>query len=142
MKIAIGQCAAHHHLPDCCVSRCANRQGCAWSSGCRDASKRTTGEDHHRSSRLAEPPSHGVVIMQYRTENLHIARVFGPAALAVSPRIGHMHVVVEDATWHWADAGGNPVIIKGASRRGFAAGIVNWIVLIVAEAPHESPDAR
>ena len=64
-------------------------------------------------SPLAEPLSRGVVFIQYRTENLHIVPVFGPAALAVSPRIGHIHVTVDDAPWHWADASGNPVIING-----------------------------
>lgn len=62
---------------------------------------------------LAEPLSFGRVVIQYRTENLHIVPVFGPAALAVSPRIGHIHVTVDDATWHWADASGEPVIING-----------------------------
>jgi hypothetical protein len=62
---------------------------------------------------LAEPLSHGRVMIQYRTENLHIVPVFGPAALAVSPRIGHIHVTVDDATWHLADASGVPVIING-----------------------------
>ena len=33
---------------------------------------------------LAEPLSRGLVVIQYRTDNLHIAPVFGPAALAVS----------------------------------------------------------
>jgi hypothetical protein len=64
-------------------------------------------------SPLAAPLSRGVVFIQYRTENLHIVPVFGPAALAVSPRIGHIHVTVDDATWHWADASAGPVIING-----------------------------
>ncbi len=38
------------------------------------------------------------IVIQYRTENLHIVPVFGPAALAVSPRIGQLHVGVDDAT--------------------------------------------
>jgi hypothetical protein len=38
--------------------------------------------------------------------------VFGPAALAVSPRIGHLHVTVDDLPWDWADASGVPVIIQ------------------------------
>ncbi len=46
----------------------------------------------------------GIVQMQYRTENLHIAPVFGMGALAVSPRVGHLHVTVDDLAWHWADA--------------------------------------
>ncbi len=37
------------------------------------------------------------VIIQYRTENLHIVQAFGPNALDVSPRIGHIHVTVDDA---------------------------------------------
>jgi hypothetical protein len=62
---------------------------------------------------VAEALARGVLFIQYRTENLHIVPVFGPAALAVAPRIGHIHVTVDDATWHWADAGGNPVIVNG-----------------------------
>jgi hypothetical protein len=62
---------------------------------------------------LADPLSHGRVVIQYRAENLHIVPVFGPAALAVSPRIGHVHVTVDDASWVWADASGEPVILNG-----------------------------
>jgi hypothetical protein len=54
-----------------------------------------------------------MVFIQYRAENLRILPVFGPGALEVSPRIGHIHVVVDDATWHWADASGEPLIIVG-----------------------------
>src|SRR5262249_20898305 len=62
---------------------------------------------------VPEPLSRGVLFLQYYTENLHVVPVFGPAALAVSPRIGHIHVAVDDATWHWEDGSGNPVIING-----------------------------
>jgi hypothetical protein len=31
----------------------------------------------------------------------------------VSPRIGHIHVTVDDADWHWADASGEQLIITG-----------------------------
>ena len=61
----------------------------------------------------AEPLSRGAAEIQYRTENLHIVPVFGPAAIAVSPRIGHIHVTVDDAACHRADASGEPVIIMG-----------------------------
>jgi Family of unknown function (DUF6130) len=65
------------------------------------------------ASPLAEPLSHGVLIIPYRAENLHILPVYRPGALGVSPRIGHIHVTVDDAPWRWADASGNPVIING-----------------------------
>jgi hypothetical protein len=62
---------------------------------------------------LAEPLSHGRIVIQYRTENLHVVPVFGPAALAVSPRIGHLHVSVDDSAWVWAELSGEPVILNG-----------------------------
>lgn len=64
-------------------------------------------------SPLAEPLSRGVVFIRYRAENLQIVPVLGSAALAVSPRIGHIHVTVDEASWRWADASGNPVILQG-----------------------------
>ena len=63
---------------------------------------------------LAGPlATRGVVIIQYCTQNLHLVPVFGANALAVSPRVGHVHVRVDDASWVWADASGNPIILMG-----------------------------
>ena len=62
---------------------------------------------------LADSLAHGRVVIQYRAENLRIAQVFGKAALGVSPRIGHLHVTVDDAPWHWLDASGEPLTITG-----------------------------
>jgi Family of unknown function (DUF6130) len=62
---------------------------------------------------LAEPLSRGVAFIQYRTENLQVVPVFGPQALNVSPRIGHLHVAVDGAQWVWADTSGGPIIIAG-----------------------------
>ena len=62
---------------------------------------------------LAEPLSRGVVFIQYRTENLQVVPVFGPKALDVSPRIGHLHVAVDGASWVWAETSGGPIIIAG-----------------------------
>ena len=63
---------------------------------------------------LAEPlASRGVAIIQYCARNLHLVPVFGANALAVAPRVGHIHVRVDDASWVWADASGQPVILMG-----------------------------
>jgi hypothetical protein len=64
----------------------------------------------------ADPPkpellAEGVAIVQFRTENVQIVPVFGPAAAAVSPRIGHLHVTLDDAPWHWAHTSNDPVIV-------------------------------
>jgi hypothetical protein len=55
----------------------------------------------------------GLAVIRYRAENLRIVPVYGPAALDVSPRIGHIHVTVDDAPWHWADGSGEPLILQG-----------------------------
>ena len=63
---------------------------------------------------LPEPLARGAVQIQYRTENVHIVPVFGEAALKISPRVGHLHITVDDLGWHWADASdSNTVDIVG-----------------------------
>jgi Family of unknown function (DUF6130) len=62
---------------------------------------------------LAGPLALGKVFIQYRTENLRVVPVFGSGALAVSPRIGHIHVTVDDAPWHFIDASGETVVVVG-----------------------------
>jgi hypothetical protein len=66
---------------------------------------------------IVDPPlpdalARGLVVIRYRTENLRIKPVFGPGALDVSPRIGHLHLTVDDGPWHWVDASGEPLIIQ------------------------------
>jgi hypothetical protein len=61
---------------------------------------------------LADWLAQGRVVIQYRAENLRIVQVFGPNALDVSPRIGHIHLTVDDAPWRWADASGEALIIN------------------------------
>jgi hypothetical protein len=62
----------------------------------------------------AEPlASRGVVVIPYCAENVRIVPVFGPGALTVSPRVGHIHVTVDEAPWRWADASGTPIILQG-----------------------------
>jgi Family of unknown function (DUF6130) len=62
---------------------------------------------------LAEQLAKGLVFIQYRTENLRVVPVFGTGALDVSPRIGHIHVTVDDAPWHFIDASGETVVVVG-----------------------------
>jgi len=63
---------------------------------------------------LAEPLSRGALVIQYRTENFRILPVVGAAAGKASPRIGHLHVTVDNLPWHWADASAsNTIIVVG-----------------------------
>ncbi len=71
---------------------------------------------------LAHKPS--IVWIQWRVENVHIAPVFGKGALNVSPRVGHLHIQVDDVPWLWADASNiNTIDVAGLppGRGGFAA---------------------
>jgi hypothetical protein len=52
----------------------------------------------------------GVFWAQYRVENLNIVPVFGPGALRVSPRVGHLHIIVDDLPWWWADSSDNNTV--------------------------------
>ena len=61
-------------------------------------------------SPLAEGLAQGVFWAQYRVENLRIVPVFGAGAVDVSPRIGHLHVIVDDLPWWWADASDNNTV--------------------------------
>ena len=69
----------------------------------------------HVDEPLPEALARGLVVIRYRAENLRILPVFGPAALDVTPRVGHLHVSVDGSPWHWADASGVPLIIQGLS---------------------------
>lgn len=62
---------------------------------------------------LPGPLALGKVFIQYRTENIRVVPVFGEGALQVSPRLGHVHITVDDAPWHFADASGGTVVLVG-----------------------------
>ena len=66
-------------------------------------------EDEPAPKLIVDPPlpgplAKGVVWIQWRVENVRILPVFGKGALNVSPRVGHLHVHVDDLPWWWADA--------------------------------------
>ena len=62
---------------------------------------------------LAEPLARGVVIIQFRTEHARIMPVFGKVAGDVSPRLGHLHVTVDDWKGTWAHTSEDPIILVG-----------------------------
>ena len=66
---------------------------------------------------LPGPLAQGVVFIPYRLENLRIVAVGGPAARNISPRVGHLHLTLDDLPWQWADYGNsNTVILVGLPR--------------------------
>jgi Family of unknown function (DUF6130) len=59
---------------------------------------------------LAEGLAQGIFWAQYRVENVRIVPVFGAGAVQASPRVGHLHITVDDLPWWWADASDNNTI--------------------------------
>ena len=63
---------------------------------------------------LPGPLAQGIVFIPYRVENLRILPVTGPVARTLSPRVGHLHITVDDLPWLWADFGqSNTVVLAG-----------------------------
>ena len=67
----------------------------------------------HVGAPLPRALAQGRVFIQYWTENLRVVPVFGSGALDVSPRIGHVHITVDDAPWHFIDASGDTIVVVG-----------------------------
>jgi hypothetical protein len=81
----------------------------------RGASPFETIENEPAAKLIVDPPlpgplAQGQFLVQYRTENVRLLQVFGPGALSVSPRIGHLHINVNDLPWLWADASDNNTV--------------------------------
>src|SRR5258706_13572979 len=62
---------------------------------------------------IPEQLAQGRVFIQYRTEHLRILPVYGNAALAVSPRLGHLHYYVDGQSWPTVDSSGETVVLVG-----------------------------
>jgi hypothetical protein len=62
---------------------------------------------------IPEQLAQGRVFIQYRTENLRILPVYGNAALAVSPRLGHLHYYVDGQSWPTVDSSGETMVLVG-----------------------------
>jgi hypothetical protein len=77
---------------------------------------------------LAEGRPIGLVWIQYRVENVHIVPVFGAGALNVSPRIGHLHIHVDDLPWGWVEASDNNTISVAAADNGNRVGDLTSVI--------------
>jgi hypothetical protein len=77
-------------------------------------------------SPLPGPLAQGVVVIPYRVENVRILPVAGPAARNLSPRVGHLHITVDDLPWLWADFGqSNTIVLAGMPRHKVLIGLVD-----------------
>lgn len=63
---------------------------------------------------LPEALARGAAVIPYRVENFRIVPVLGAAAVAVSPRVGHLHVSVDDLPWYWGDFSNSDTVVVTA----------------------------
>jgi Family of unknown function (DUF6130) len=81
----------------------------------RGASPYAAIENEPAPKLIVDPPipealAQGIFWAQFRVENVRILPVFGAGALQTSPRIGHLHITVDDLPWWWADASDNNTV--------------------------------
>ena len=67
---------------------------------------------------LPGPLARGVVYIPYHLENLRVLSVGGAAARNLSPRVGHLHITLDELPWQWADYGGSSTVILVGLPRG------------------------
>ena len=65
---------------------------------------------------LPGPLAQGVVFIPYRVENVRILPVAGPTARNLSPRVGHLHITVDDLPWLWDFGQSNTIVLVGLPR--------------------------
>ena len=107
----------------------------------RGASPFETIENEPAAKLIVDPPlpgplAQGQFLAQYRVENVRILQAFGPGALSVSPRIGHLHINVNDLPWTWADTSDNNTVDIG----GFPPG-EHKVKIDLVNANHEVLDS-
>lgn len=92
-----------------------NRLSAQSARDIRGASPYIAIENEPAPKLIVDPPLReglalGIFWAQYRVENLRIVPVFGAGAIQTSPRVGHLHITVDDLPWWWADASDNNTI--------------------------------
>lgn len=85
---------------------------------------------------LPGPLANGAVVLPFRLENMKIIPLYGETALGVTPRIGHLHVTVDDAAWHWVHSDNEPIVVQG-----LAAG-AHHLTLELADPTHHVIDSK
>jgi hypothetical protein len=63
---------------------------------------------------LPGPLARGVAVIPYRVENFRVVPLLGADAAKLSPRVGHLHITVDDAPFYWGDFGAaNAIVVSG-----------------------------
>ena len=88
------------------------------------------------SAPLAGPLARGVVVVPFHAEHLQLVPVYGTAAANVSPRIGHVHLTLDNAPWHWVQASPDLIVLQGLEAGS------HTLRVDLADAQHHVLDSR
>lgn len=55
----------------------------------------------------------GLVVLPFQVNNMKIMPVYGESALDVTPALGHLHIGVNGAGWHWVHSSNEPIVLQG-----------------------------
>lgn len=80
------------------------------------AAERTlTSADLSVSAPIAALLAKGVVVIPFKSDDVKIVPLYGEAAAQVVPRLGHLHVTLDGAFWHWVHSDDGPIVLQGLS---------------------------
>ena len=85
---------------------------------------------------LAGPLARGVVVIPFHADHLQIAPVYGSEAAKVLPRLGHLHLTVDNAAWHWVQASPDLIVLQGLD------GGPHTLRVDLADAQHQVLDSQ
>ena len=91
----------------------------AMISGAGASAQTSTPTKEPPAKLIVDPPlpdllAKGIVWITWRVENVVIGTESGKDALNASPRVGHLHIHVDDLPWLWAESSGiNTIDIAG-----------------------------
>ena len=67
---------------------------------------------------LPAPLASGLVSIPYRVENVRILPLAGASARSLSPRVGHLHITVDDLPWQWVEFSDSNTIVVASMPPG------------------------
>lgn len=85
---------------------------------------------------LAGPLSKGAVVVPFHVEHMQIVPVYGAAAAQVTPRVGHLHLTLDHAPWHWVQASSDLIVLQGLPPGS------HTLQVDLADATHQVVDSR
>ena len=108
--------------------------------------------DEHDSHMLVLPPepaptltldapiaallAKGIVVLPFHTQHVRIMPVYGEPATHIQPRVGHLHITLDHASWHWIQSNDDVIVIHGLSPG------LHHIKVELAEADHRVTAAQ